>query len=103
MVFAEREASVYMVEGEEANLRLYTDYIARYDDEPVPEGVFRREGDEYHRKVMKRFETAAVNDRLARGKARVNLFGGAAPDGQAKDSGRVRVAVGSAPIEAVIT
>jgi hypothetical protein len=42
------------VEIEPATLRLYSDNIARFDDEDVPRGVTRKDGDEYTRKVPRR-------------------------------------------------
>jgi hypothetical protein len=44
----------YMVELERRILRMYTDLIARYDDETVPKGVKPKEGAEYTREVPKR-------------------------------------------------
>lgn len=42
------------VQIEPATLRLYSDNIARFDDESSPAGVKRKEGDEYTRKVGRR-------------------------------------------------
>ena len=54
----------YMVEIEKKKLRMYTDSVARYDDEPVPKGVKPKEGDEWLREVPKRTITKYVVDAL---------------------------------------
>jgi len=57
-------AEFYMVEVEQVNLRLYTDLIARFDDEEVPEGVFPKDGNDYARKVGRRKIIKYVCDAL---------------------------------------
>ena len=52
----------YLVEIEAATLRAYTDHIARFDDEPVPQGVKAREGEEYVRSVGRRTITKKIVD-----------------------------------------
>lgn len=54
----------YMVEIERVKLRLYTDNIARYDDEEVPRGVRAKEGEEYVREVPKRTIVKHIVDAL---------------------------------------
>lgn len=57
-------AEFYEVQIEKVKLRLYTDDIARYDDETVPEGVRPREGAEYEREVPKRTIVKHIVDAL---------------------------------------
>lgn len=57
-------AEFYMVEIEQKTLRLYTDEVARYDDEFAPRGVKPKPGEEYTRQVPKRTIKKYVVDAL---------------------------------------
>jgi hypothetical protein len=57
-------AEFYLVELEDVKLRLYSDNIARFEDEPVPKGVLPKEGKEFERKVPRRKIQKYVVDAL---------------------------------------
>ncbi len=57
-------AEFYMVEAEQTELQLYSDGISRFKDEPAPEGVLPKEGEEFKRKVSPRKITKHVVDAL---------------------------------------
>lgn len=44
----------HMIEEKRIKLRMYSDGVTRYDNEDVPKGVTRRDGDEYEREVPQR-------------------------------------------------
>jgi hypothetical protein len=54
----------YMVESKPTKLRLYSDGITRFDDEYCPEGVTRKEGDQYIRSEGRRIIRKYVVDAL---------------------------------------
>lgn len=57
-------AEFYMVDVDPAWLRLYSDNIARFDDEPAPPGVKPKPGDQYSRMVPRRKVVKYVVDAL---------------------------------------
>ena len=57
-------AEFYMVDADETRLRLFSDNVARFDDEPAPPGVLPKEGKEFQRKLSRRKIRKYVVDAL---------------------------------------